>query len=181
MDNRSLEHRREGRMSRRPLPDRRRSWTQKINVGGQTAYVSFGEYEDGTLGEVWIEASKAGTFARGVLSALAIFASTSLQFGMPVKNVVENMKCLSFEPCGNVKGLPNEPYARSLLEVVGRLIEQEYPCGKRRDHLSLTEQVNVGTIEPLDGREDVHSDSGGGDNLRPVPHPTPNPDKFTNQ
>lgn len=97
-------------MTRECLPNRRRTWTQKIYItekdGKQhTFYLSFGEYNDGRLGEIWIEASKEGTFLRGVLGALAKQVSLSLQCGVDVSEIVKLLQGMDYPPGGKVSGL----------------------------------------------------------------------------
>lgn len=90
---------------REPLPDRRpRSWTQKVRIGGQTVYMTVGEYPDGRPGELFIDVSKAGTFLRGVMSALARTASVALQCGADVSVVVHALRGANYPPNGIVEG-----------------------------------------------------------------------------
>ena len=91
---------------RERLPDRRKSWRQKVKIGpeGQTFYLDCGEYPDGRLGEIWIDAHKEGTFARGILSSLARMVSISLQSGVTVEEVVGSLRYMNFPPNGDVVG-----------------------------------------------------------------------------
>jgi len=111
---------------RRPLPHRRHSWTQKAKVGNQTVYLCCGEYEDGTLGEVFLDASKAGSSIRAVLSSLAIFLSLGLQHGVPLTLYVEALRGLNFEPSGDVSGSAHVMRADSILDWVVRELEAHY-------------------------------------------------------
>lgn len=121
-------------MSRKLLPPRRRSWIQKVILSGQTFYLGFGEYEDRTLGEVWIDASKAGSSIRATLHTAAIHVSTSLQYGMPLESIVSNLKMMDFEPNGIPEGVPEMEgiHCKSILDVLGRIIEMVY--GPAPDH-----------------------------------------------
>lgn len=89
-------------MPREPLPSRRRNWTTKGVVDGQTFHLSFGEYADGRLGEIWIDASKQGTSLRGITGALARMTSMALQCGADVREVVGSLRGLNFPPHGQV-------------------------------------------------------------------------------
>ena len=173
-------------MSRKPLPDRRQSWTQKFKVGGQTCHATFGEYEDGTLGEIFLDVAKTGTFVRGAAGFAMIQASISLQCGMPVEVLTSNLKCQSFPPEGDVSGggmsKSELAWARSILEVVGRLVEEEYPNGMRRQGLPRSKPTYSGKIGAVEyewwsGNGDTHLSSDcqwpETDGLRPVPHPSP--------
>lgn len=97
-------------MTREKLPSRRRSWTQKVYITEKdgkrhTFYLSFGEYGDGRLGEIWVEASKEGTFLRGVLGSLAKQVSLSLQSGVSIGEIVKLLQGMDYPPGGKVSGL----------------------------------------------------------------------------
>ncbi len=77
---------------REPLPSRRRSWTQEVIIDGHIIELGFGEYDDGRLGEVWIDMSKLGTFARGVMGKLARTISIALQCGAPPEMIVHSLR-----------------------------------------------------------------------------------------
>ena len=109
-----------------PLPDRRPSWTQSVLIAGQRLYLTFGEYPDGKLGEVFITTSKTGTFARGVLDALARQVSMSLQCGMPVEQVAGMLQGLNFPPNGDVTGSPNVSGCLSVTDFVAQEMIASY-------------------------------------------------------
>lgn len=96
-------------MPRERLPDRREGWKQKVKIGDaggvlQTFYLGTGHYADGRLGEIWLDAHKEGTFARGILSALARMTSLALQYKVPVEEVVHTLRWMNFPPKGPVVG-----------------------------------------------------------------------------
>lgn len=111
---------------RTPLLDRRCSWTQKVKMGGQTFYATFGEYDDGTLGEVFIDASKQGTFLRGILGAFARSISLALQCGATSNEVVKMLRGLDFPPNGPVMGTPVMQETTSLVDWIAAEIEAVY-------------------------------------------------------
>lgn len=113
-------------MARERLPDRRGSWTQKVRIGEQTFYATFGEYADGRLGEVFIEAHKEGTFARGILGSLARMASIALQNGVPVEEIVRTLRHLNFPPNGAVDGSQSVKKAASVADWIAQEIEAAY-------------------------------------------------------
>lgn len=122
---------------RERLPDRRRSWTQKVKIPDAngvptTLYLTFGEYPDGRLGEVWIDAAREGTFLRGVLGALARMVSFALQLGVPPAEVVATLRGLSFPPCGRVTGSPAVAACASVPDWVASEIEAAYPAAAAR-------------------------------------------------
>lgn len=114
------------------LPGRRRSWTQKLRLrdahgAEQTFFVSFGEYDDGRLAELWVEASREGTFTRGVLGALGRVVSVALQCGAPPAELVKAMRGLSFPPQGAVTGEGAAAgECSSLVDWIAREIEAVY-------------------------------------------------------
>lgn len=118
-------------MKRHRLPDRRNSWTQQLKVGSQTTYLTFGEYEDGTLGEVFIVAQKRGSLVRALLDAFAIQFSIGLQHGVPLRTAVAAMRGIDFLPSGKTSGV--EDYgiseAVSILDALAQLIDATYLKG----------------------------------------------------
>ena len=118
-------------MNRESLPARRRSWTQKARIPDaqgvlQTFYLSCGEYDDGRLGEVWLEAHTEGTFTRGVLGALARMISLSLQHAVPVSQIVHTLRDMNFPPRGPVSGTSACTEATSVVDWVARELEAAY-------------------------------------------------------
>lgn len=117
---------------REKLPDRRVSWVQKAKVGGQTVFLTFGEYDDGRLGEIFIDTSKMGSFARGALDALARMTSVALQCGTPVEEVVKALSELNFPPNGELEGSVLTGEVTSVVDWVAMEIAHYY-CGKVKD------------------------------------------------
>lgn len=113
-------------LTRKCLPERRASWTQRARVGGQTLYLSMGDYEDGRLGEIWLEAAKQGTNIRGTLGALARLASVALQHGVPVAAVAEALRGLNYPPNGQVEGSPVVSSCTSVADWVAQEIAAAY-------------------------------------------------------
>ena len=87
-------------MERRKLPGRRHHHMIKTHIGNQSFFLGFGEYEDGTLGEVWLDTHKTGTFTRGIVNTLCRVISMALQYGVPVQDFVEIMENMQFPPNG---------------------------------------------------------------------------------
>lgn len=115
-------------MNRVKLPDRRRSWRQKIKMEGQTFYLTVGEHESGQPGEVFIDAAKQGTFTRGVLDALARMTSMALQCGAPLAEVCRALRGLNFPPQGRVESDPPTFIAgvSSVADWIARELEAAY-------------------------------------------------------
>ena len=114
---------------RRPrflLPAKRQGWTQEARIGGHKVFLRTGEYEDGTLGEFFIDLAKEGATLRGVLSCFAIAVSKGLQYGVPLEEFVDTFTFHTFEPRGMVEGHPNIKMANSIVDYIFRVIGLEY-------------------------------------------------------
>jgi ribonucleoside-diphosphate reductase alpha chain len=116
-------------MPRERLPDRRKSWTQKVRVSGHSFYLTCGEYGDGRLGEIFITCDKVGTFVRGVLDGVARMASIALQCGASVEDVVKALEHANFPPQGIVEageGTSRVETCSSVLDWVAKEIKGRY-------------------------------------------------------
>ncbi|NNF69764.1 MAG: adenosylcobalamin-dependent ribonucleoside-diphosphate reductase, partial [Acidimicrobiia bacterium] len=89
------------------LPGRRRGFNQEARVGGHKVFLRTGEYDDGTLGEIFIDLAKEGATLKGILSCFAIAVSKGLQYGVPLEEFVDTFTFQTFEPRGMVEGHPN--------------------------------------------------------------------------
>jgi ribonucleoside-diphosphate reductase alpha chain len=107
------------RAQRRKLPDERKSITHKFSVGGHEGYIIVGMYEDGRPGEVFIKMSKEGSTLSGVMDGLALTLSIGLQYGVPLKVLVDKLINMRFEPSGITEN-PEIRLATSVLDYVGR-------------------------------------------------------------
>jgi ribonucleoside-diphosphate reductase alpha chain len=107
------------RSHRQRLPDERASTTHKFSVGGSEGYLTVGMYEDGRPGEVFIKMSKEGSTLSGVMDGLALTLSIGLQYGVPLKVLVDKLINTRFEPFGFTEN-PQIRFASSLLDYVGR-------------------------------------------------------------
>ncbi len=108
------------------LPNRRAGWTQEARVGGHKVFLRTGEYDDGTLGEIFIDLAKEGATLRGVLASFAIAVSKGLQYGVPLEEYVDTFVYQTFEPRGIVEKHPNIKMANSIVDYVFRAIGVEY-------------------------------------------------------
>ncbi|HJQ96340.1 MAG TPA: vitamin B12-dependent ribonucleotide reductase [Acidimicrobiia bacterium] len=131
------------------LPGRRGGYTQEARIGGHKVYLRTGEYDDGTLGEVFIDLAKEGATLRGILSCFAIAVSKGLQFGVPLEEFVDTFTFQTFEPRGLVEGHPNIKMANSIVDYVFRALAVEY---LRRDELAQVPPNRDGDLpEPKSG------------------------------
>jgi hypothetical protein len=115
---------------RRELPARRAGYTQKAAVGGHRLYLRTGEYDDGTLGEVFVALHKEGAAFRGLMDNFAVAVSLGLQHGVPLEAFVEAFTFTRFGPAGAVEGDPAVAHATSLLDYAFRHLAANY-LGRR--------------------------------------------------
>jgi len=114
------------RGDRRRLPNRRKGYTQKAVVGGHKVYLRTGEYEDGGLGEVFIDMHKEGAAFRSLMNNFAIAISIGLQYGVPLEEFVEAFTFTRFEPSGIVEGNDAIKMATSILDYLFRELAISY-------------------------------------------------------
>ena len=112
-------------VERKSLPAKRRGFTQKAKINGQVIFLRTGEYDDATLGEIFIDLSKEGSTVRSLMNCFAIAISVGLQFGVPLEEFVEKFVFTRFEPAGMVDH-PNIKTTTSLVDFVFRALAYEY-------------------------------------------------------
>jgi len=140
------------RKNRRMLPHRRQGYTQKAVVGGHKVYLRTGEYEDGTLGEIFIDMHKEGAAYRSLMNCFAISISLGLQHGVPLEEFVDAFVFTRFEPNGIVTGNSTIAMATSTIDYIFRELAISYlgrsdlaqvtPEDLRGDALQKTEEVS---------------------------------------
>src|SRR5207245_6229230 len=101
---------------REKMPDRRKGYTQKAVVGGHKVYLRTGEYDDGRLGEIFIDMHKEGAALRSIINNFAIAVSLGLQYGVPLEEYVDAFTFTRFEPQGPVQGNDSIKYSTSILD-----------------------------------------------------------------
>ena len=111
---------------RHKLPDRRTGYIQKASVGGHKVYLHTGEFEDGSLGEIFIDMHKEGAAFRSVMNNFAIAISIGLQYGVPLEEFVDAFIFTRFEPSGPVKGNQTIKFANSILDYIFRELGISY-------------------------------------------------------
>ncbi|MFS4438422.1 vitamin B12-dependent ribonucleotide reductase [Paracoccaceae bacterium GXU_MW_L88] len=117
---------REIRKGREKLPERRKGYTQKAIVGGHKVYLRTGEYNDGSLGEIFIDMHKEGAAFRAMMNNFAIAVSVGLQYGVPLEEFVEAFTFTRFEPAGMVQGNDSIKNATSILDYIFRELAVSY-------------------------------------------------------
>ena len=136
-------------VERRALPAKRRGFTQKAKINGQALFLRTGEYNDGTLGEIFIDMAKEGATMRSMLNCFAIAISIGLQYGVPLEEYVEKFVFTRFEPAGMVEH-PNIKSTTSIIDFMFRSLAYEY-LG-RNDLVHLLDKPEVQNLgnEPWD-------------------------------
>jgi ribonucleoside-diphosphate reductase alpha chain len=112
--------------TRQKLPNRRKGYTQKAVVGGHKVYLRTGEYEDGSLGELFIDMHKEGAAFRSLMNNFAIAISLGLQYGVPLEEYVDAFTFTRFEPAGFVQGNDTIKNATSILDYIFRELAVSY-------------------------------------------------------
>jgi ribonucleoside-diphosphate reductase alpha chain len=118
---------------REHLPDERRSITHKFRVADQEGYVTVGLYGDGRPGEIFVKINKEGSTVSGLMDAVALLTSVTLQYGVPIEDLARKLKNTRFEPYGRT-GNPEIPWATSLVDYIFRWLELKFaPEAARAD------------------------------------------------
>ncbi len=143
---------------RRRLPDRRAGYTQKARIGNHKIYLRTGEYEDGTLGEIFIDMHKEGAAFRSMTNCFAIAISLGLQHGVPLEEFVDAFVFTRFEPNGIVQGNPHIKMTTSIIDYIFRELAITY-LG-RHDLAHVAEEDLRGDaihkdVDDFDGEEEV--------------------------
>ena len=131
---------------RRRLPNRRKGYTQKAVVGGHKVYLRTGEYEDGRIGEIFIDMHKEGAAFRSLMNGFAIAVSIGLQYGVPLEEFVEAFAYTRFEPSGPVQGNDTVKMASSVLDYIFRELA-----------ISYLDRTDLAHVDP----NELHHDSIG--------------------
>ena len=124
---------------REKMPDRRKGYTQKAVVGGHKVYLRTGEYDDGRIGEIFIDMHKEGAALRSFINNFAIAVSLGLQYGVPLEEYVDAFTFTRFEPAGPVQGNDSIKYATSILDYVFRELAVSYMGRFDLAHVDPTE------------------------------------------
>ncbi len=128
---------------RRRLPERRKGYIQKATVGGHKVYLHTGEYDDGELGEIFIDLHKEGAAFRSLMNNFVISISIGLQYGVPLEEYCDAFLFTRFEPAGEVKGNETIRHATSILDYIFRELAVSY-LGR----------TDLAQMDPFDARGD---------------------------
>ncbi|MFT5952101.1 MAG: ribonucleoside-diphosphate reductase alpha chain, partial [Bacteroidia bacterium] len=136
-------------VERKRLPWKRRGFTQKAKVGGQTLFVRTGEYNDGTLGEIFIDMHREGATFRSLMNCFSIAVSIGLQYGVPLDEYVSKFTFTRFEPSGMVEGHPNIKNSTSIIDYIFRLLGFEYLNRTDLVHIKPTKEESQAKLDTL--------------------------------
>ena len=124
---------------RSKMPDRRKGYIQKVSIGDHKIYLHTGEYDDGKVGEIFIDMNKEGELARSLMNNFAIAISLGLQYGVPLDEFVDAFIETKFEPSGEIRGNDRVLNASSILDYIFRELAISY---LNREDLAHTPSIN---------------------------------------
>lgn len=140
------------KLVRHKLPKKRRGHIREALIGGHKVFLRTGEYEDGSLGEIFIDMYKEGASFRALMNSFAILTSKALQYGVPLEDLVETFTFTRFEPSGPVEGHEAIKFATSVLDFVFRSLGYDY--------LNRTDFVHVKAVDEVPGNGNGKNGNG---------------------
>lgn len=154
-----------GRPYRRRLPDERQAITHKFSIGGHEGYITVGMYEDGSPGEIFIVMAKEGSIVSGLMDSFATAISLALQYGVPLKVLINKFTHTRFEPSGFTNN-PQIPMAKSILDYIFRWLALKFlPKDEKALYVSVgAGESNSKTIELPFGEGEPENHSPGKNN-----------------
>jgi ribonucleoside-diphosphate reductase alpha chain len=161
----------ERRPSRRKLPDEREAVTHKFSIAGHEGYLTVGLYEDGSPGEIFLRMAKEGSTISGLMDTIATMASMSLQYGVPLKALVDKFSHTRFEPAGFTNNR-DIPIAKSIADYVFRYLGNRF----LREELAAQDEQEIVEAAGFEGEEKRAAVAGGSGGLG-----APRPYSFVNQ
>ena len=129
------------------MPDRRKGYIQKATIGDHKVYLHTGEYEDGKIGEIFIDTSKEGELVKALMNNFAIAVSLGLQYGVPLDEFINAFVGTKFEPSGKVHGNDRILTATSILDYIFRELAISY---QNREDLAHTPSIGISEISNID-------------------------------
>ena len=133
---------------RSKMPDRRKGYIQKVSIGDHKIYLHTGEYDDGKVGEIFIDMNKEGELVKSLMNNFAIAISLGLQYGVPLDEFVDAFIETKFEPSGEIKGNDRILNASSILDYIFRELAISY---LGREDLAHTPSINKTSDEKMTG------------------------------
>jgi len=145
----------EGVNKRFSMPDRRKGYIQKATIGNHKVYLHTGEYEDGKIGEIFIDTSKEGELVKALMNNFAIAISLGLQYGVPLDEFISAYVDTKFEPSGKVHGNDRILSASSILDYIFRELAISY---QNREDLAHTPSIGNTEKSNIDDEEENSDD-----------------------
>mgnify|MGYP001431882859 CR=1 FL=1 len=146
LENKNLQKLNKKNNDRSKMPDRRKGYIQKVSVGDHKIYLHTGEYDDGKVGEIFIDMNKEGELVKALMNNFAIAISLGLQYGVPLDEFVDAFIETKFEPSGEIKGNDRILNASSILDYIFRELAISY---LGREDLAHTPSINKSTTEKI--------------------------------
>ncbi len=154
-----LEKKAEAGPRRKRLPDERRAFTHKFSIAGHEGYITVGLYDDGNPGEIFITMAKEGSTVSGLMDSFATAISLSLQYGVPLKTLVDKFTHMRFEPAGFTNN-PDIPMARSIMDYIFRWMGKKFlPPEDQPEGLTVTKEENGGETKAASTTKDAGASS----------------------
>ena len=144
----------DGVSKRFSMPDRRKGYIQKATIGDHKVYLHTGEYEDGKIGEIFIDTSKEGELVKALMNNFAIAISLGLQYGVPLDEFINAYVNTKFEPSGKVYGNDRILSASSILDYIFRELAISYQNREDLAHTPLIASSDKSTNENEEASED---------------------------
>jgi ribonucleoside-diphosphate reductase alpha chain len=132
----------EARPFRRKLPDERPAINHKFDIAGHEGYITVGMYEDGQPGEIFIVMSKEGSTISGLMDSFATAISIALQYGVPLRGLVDKFSHMRFEPSGFTKN-PDIPMAKSIMDYIFRWLATKFLDGDAQQEVGIVKQESA--------------------------------------
>ena len=137
--------------NRAKMPDRRKGYIQKVSIGDHKIYLHTGEYDDGKVGEIFIDMNKEGVLVKALMNNFAIAISLGLQYGVPLDEFVDAFIETKFEPSGEIKGNDRILSASSILDYIFRELAISY---LGREDLAHTPSISKNTSNRINNDDE---------------------------
>ena len=149
-------------LNRHKLPDERKSITHKFDIAGHEGYLTVGMYEDGLPGEIFVMMSKQGSTISGLMDSFATAISYALQYGVPLRFLVDKFSHMRFEPSGFTKN-PQIPYAKSIVDYLFRWLASKFLDEEARREVGVIASDAYAGAAPVaaEGTERIEQESAG--------------------
>ena len=152
----------EFRPRRRKLPDERQAFTHKFSIAGHEGYLTIGMHDDGEPGEIFLKMAKEGSTISGLMDTIATMTSIALQYGVPLKALVDKFSHTRFEPSGFTNN-PEIPIAKSVTDYVFRYIGNRFIEGEGEQTSKAVTESGTAPAPPLQSVGAVAGGSGAGE------------------